>query len=87
VTSEGAWYVKKKPSVQRAKREARSSHESVLPKGGEPLAANQAYSDHNNHVAYFLLDVLEGSEGSEGGIPLRQPRVYKPHVLVRLHPP
>jgi hypothetical protein len=60
--------VKKKPSVQRAKREARSSHEPVLPKGGEPLAANQVYSDHNNHVAYYPLDVLEGSEGSEGGI-------------------
>jgi secreted PhoX family phosphatase len=51
--------------------------ELVLPEGfryeiirssGDPLTANQVYGDHNDYVAYFPIDALEGGEDSEESI-------------------
>jgi secreted PhoX family phosphatase len=51
--------------------------ELVLPEGfrygiirssGDPLTAKQVYGDHNDYVAYFPIDALEGGEDSEDGI-------------------
>jgi hypothetical protein len=40
----------------------------IIRSSGAPLTANQVYGDHNDYVAYFPLDALEGSEDSEDGI-------------------
>jgi uncharacterized protein len=40
----------------------------IIRSSGDPLTANQVSGDHNDYVAYFPIDVLEGSEDSEDGI-------------------
>jgi secreted PhoX family phosphatase len=49
----------------------------VLPEGfeytlirssGDPMGGGLTYGDHNDYVAYFPIDALEGGENSEDGI-------------------
>ncbi len=51
--------------------------ELVLPEGykyevirssGDPLTSDRAYGDHNDYVAYFPIDTLEGGENSGDGL-------------------
>ncbi len=65
----------KPPSFQPI--EPSDADELVLPEGfryeiicssGDPVTANQVSGDHNDYVAYFPIDALEGSEDSEDGI-------------------
>jgi uncharacterized protein len=39
----------------------------IIRRSGDPLTANQVYGDHNDYVAHFPIDALEGSEDSEDG--------------------
>jgi uncharacterized protein len=58
--------------------EASDADELVLPEGftydlirstGDPLTADgRTYGDHNDYVAYFPIDALEGGENSEDGL-------------------
>jgi uncharacterized protein len=44
------------------------SRDEIIRSSGDPLTANQVYGDHNDYAAYFPIDALEESEGSEDGI-------------------
>ena len=57
--------------------EPSDADELVLPEGykyevirssGDPLTSDRAYGDHNDYVAYFPIDTLEGRDNSEDGI-------------------
>ncbi len=57
--------------------EATDADELVLPEGyrydimrsaGDPLSGDQVYGDHNDYVAYFPIDALEGGDNSGDGI-------------------
>jgi len=57
--------------------EPSDTDELVLPEGfkyeiirssGDPLTSDRAYGDHNDYVAYFPIDTLEGGENSGDGI-------------------
>jgi hypothetical protein len=40
----------------------------IIRSSGDPLTANEVCGDHNDYVAYFPMDALEGSEDSEDGM-------------------
>lgn len=43
-------------------------HYEIIRSSGEPLGGGLTYGDHNDYVAYFPIDALEGGENSEDGI-------------------
>jgi hypothetical protein len=47
---------------------AAGSTREIIHSSGEPLTANRVSGDHNDYVAYFPTDALEGSEDPEDGI-------------------
>ena len=66
-----------KPSSSFQPIEPSDADELVLPQGfryeiirssGDPLGGGLTYGDHNDYVAYFPIDALEGGENSEDGI-------------------
>ena len=40
----------------------------IIRKSGDPLTGDQVYGDHNDFVAYFPIDTLEGGENSGDGL-------------------
>ena len=38
----------------------------IIRSSGDPLTANQVSGDHDNYVAYFPIDALEGKESEDG---------------------
>src|SRR5918997_2646058 len=66
-----------KPSSSFQPIEPSDADELVLPSGfryeivrssGDPLGGGLTYGDHNDFVAYFPIDTLEGGDNSEDGI-------------------
>src|ERR687894_1842036 len=66
-----------KPSSSFQPIEPTDADELVLPEGfryeiirssGDPLGGGLTYGDHNDYVAYFPIDALEGGEDSKDGI-------------------
>jgi uncharacterized protein len=41
---------------------------TIIRSSGDPLGGDRVYGDHNDFVAYFPADALEGGENSEDGI-------------------
>lgn len=40
----------------------------VIRSSGDPLTGDEVYGDHNDYVAYFPIDTLDGGDDSEDGI-------------------
>ena len=40
----------------------------LIRSAGDPLTGDEVYGDHNDYVAYFPIDTLEGGDSSEDGI-------------------